>query len=62
MTTSEDAKCLLKPTKGTTLLFQANAEHSSVNFEKHFCFIFSTTKVCFKFGTCSTYFCLENIS
>ena len=30
MTTSIDAKCLLKPTKGKTLLLQANEEHSSV--------------------------------
>ena len=30
MTTSLDAKYLLKPTKGKTLLFQANEEHSYV--------------------------------
>ena len=30
MTTSINAKCLLKPTKGKTLLFQANKEHSTV--------------------------------
>ena len=30
MTTSVNAKCLLKSPKGKTLLFQANEEHSSV--------------------------------
>ena len=30
MTTSVNAKCLLKPTKGKTLLFQSNEEHSMV--------------------------------
>ena len=30
MTTAVDAKCLVKPKKGMTLLFQANEEHSSV--------------------------------
>ena len=30
MTTAVDAKCLVKPRKGMTILFQANEEHSSV--------------------------------
>ena len=30
MTTSVNAKYLLKPTKGKTLLFQANEEHSTI--------------------------------